>query len=150
MPFGRGDAMLLVEPQLIERLLRFRQIGSNAPEAGGILMGYRRGPHTHVTDATTPSKRDTQQRFRFHRHATYHQRMATMRWKASGETLGYVGEWHTHPEDHPTPSGIDLHHWREIGAAAARPMVFVIIGRKSCWFGIGVRDQILPVVEAPS
>ena len=52
LPFGSSEAMLLIESQVLERLTGFRQIATSAPEAGGILMGYRRGSHTHVTEAT--------------------------------------------------------------------------------------------------
>lgn len=134
--------MLLVEPHLLERLAAFRQMETSAPEAGGILMGYRRGPHTHVTEATAPTAGDVQRRFGFFRHATHHQRVALCRWKESGETMDYVGEWHTHPDDDPSPSSVDLKHWREIAQASSRPMVFFIIGRSSNWCGVGLKSDL--------
>jgi integrative and conjugative element protein (TIGR02256 family) len=142
LPFGFSDALLLIEPQVLQRLVTFRQMEPSAPEAGGILLGYRRGHHTHVSDATVPTKRDVQRRFAFFRHADDHQRVATRRWKQSGETMDYVGEWHTHPEDDPSPSGVDLQHWREIASAASRPMVFLIVGRQSNWHGAGWKQRI--------
>jgi integrative and conjugative element protein (TIGR02256 family) len=140
LPFGPSDALLLIEPKLLEQLESFRQLDCRAPETGGILMGFRRGHHTHVTEATVPTNRDVQRRFGFFRHATHHQRVAMRRWKESSETLDYVGEWHTHPEDKPTPSGTDLTHWREIAVTASRPMIFVIIGRVSNWYGAGLES----------
>lgn len=142
LPFRRNGAMLLIEPQVLERLAAFRQMATSAPEAGGILMGYRRGPHTHVTEATLPTARDVQRRFGFFRHATHHQRVALRRWKESGETMDYVGEWHTHPEDDPSPSGIDLRHWRNIAQASSKPMAFLIVGRSSTWCGIGLKNNL--------
>src|SRR5687768_16273206 len=111
LPFGPNWAKLLIEAPLLERLVAFRQVTSTAPEAGGILMGYRRGPHTHVTEATVPSRSDIRRRSSFFRHTGPHQRVALRRWKETNQTLDYVGEWHTHPEDDPGPSGIDLNHW---------------------------------------
>lgn len=146
LPFSESGATLLVEPQLLERLSSFRQLKSSTPESGGILMGYRRGSHIHVTEATTPTKRDIQHRFGFSRHATHHQRIAIRRWKESGETIDYVGEWHTHPEDAPSPSGIDLHHWREISIQSSKPMVFLIVGRQSNWVGVGLHERIAPAI----
>lgn len=150
LPFRPSGAMLLVEPQLLERLAAFRQMETSAPEAGGILMGYRRGPHTHVTEATVPTSRDVRRRFGFFRHATHHQRVALRRWKESGETMDYVGEWHTHPEDDPSPSAVDLRHWREIAQGSTRPMVFLIVGRSSCWCGVGLKNYLTCVSGANS
>jgi integrative and conjugative element protein (TIGR02256 family) len=147
LPFGRSGAMLLIEPQVLERLAGFRQMATSAPEAGGILMGYRRGPHTHVTEPTLPAARDVQRRFGFFRHATHHQRVALRRWKESGETMDYVGEWHTHPEDDPLPSRVDLKHWREIVQASSKPMVFLIVGRVSNWCGVGLGAELACVSD---
>ena len=142
LPFGASDALLLIEPQVLQRLVTFRQVDKSAPESGGILLGFRRGRHTHVSDVTVPTKRDLRRRMAFFRHATDHQRVATRRWKESGETMDYVGEWHTHPEDDPFPSGVDLQHWREIASAASRPMVFLIVGRQGNWYGAGLNHRI--------
>lgn len=51
--------MVLVEEKLFDEQSRFRQLEASSPEAGGILMGYRRGNHTHVTEATLPTKAGT-------------------------------------------------------------------------------------------
>ena len=147
LPFGRNGAMLLIEPQLLERLLGLRQLTASAPEAGGILMGYRRGPHTHGTEATFPTAADVQRRFGFFRHATHHQRVSRRRWKESGETIDYVGEWHTHPEDDPLPSGVDLKHWQDIAQGVSKPMVFLIVGRVSNWCGVGMGAELTCVSD---
>lgn len=148
LPFGPSGALLLIEDQVLHRLVTFRQLKTSAPEAGGILLGYRRGHHTHVSDVTCPTKRDVQRRFAFFRNTTDHQRVATQRWSQSGETMDYVGEWHTHPEDDPSPSGVDLRHWREIASASSRPMVFLIVGRENNWVGAGLKHRIEQVASA--
>jgi integrative and conjugative element protein (TIGR02256 family) len=114
LPFVEQGAKLLVEPRLIARLSTYRQTVETASESGGILMGYRRGVHIHVTECTFPHQFDRQSRLRYFRHAGYHHRIAVQRWYETGETLDYVGEWHTHPEDAPVPSSIDVFHWRQI------------------------------------
>lgn len=145
LPFGNSDAKLLIEDSLLASLAPFKQIASFESEAGGILMGYRRGAHIHITEATFPTKDDVRSRFRFFRHATHHQRVALQRWKETDQTLDYVGEWHSHPEDDPVPSLIDLKHWREIAANSHRPMIFVIVGRLSNWIGVGHFDEVSQV-----
>lgn len=146
LPIGSEESTLLIEQELLESLSSFRQFARTSPEAGGILMGYRRGPHIHIAEATTPTIHDARSRFSFHRQADHHQRTALARWRESGETMDYVGEWHTHPENHPTPSCIDNVHWREISQASPRPMVYVILGRSSNWVGIFLREQLVRCV----
>lgn len=142
LPFGNDEAKLLVGDPLLASLAPYRQLASFEPEAGGILMGYRRGDHVHITEARFPSKDDVRSRFRFFRHANHHQSIALQRWEDTDRTLDYVGEWYTHPEDAPVPSHIDLKDWREIAVGRRCPMVFVIVGQRSNWIGVGHFDQI--------
>jgi integrative and conjugative element protein (TIGR02256 family) len=76
-------------------------------EAGGVLLGLRRDPHIEVVSATLPSEGDERRRYRFCRASKGHQRAASRAWKDSGKLIDYVGEWHTHPEDWPSPSRLD-------------------------------------------
>jgi integrative and conjugative element protein (TIGR02256 family) len=55
-----------------------------------------------------------------------------------------VGEWHSHPEESPSPSSIDIRSWKEITRDRAAPMAFMIIGWKRGWLGLCV-----PTHEAP-
>lgn len=53
------------------------------------------------------------------------------RWRASRGTVRYLGEWHTHPEDYPIPSGLDRSEWRRLAAGRRdkRPQLSIIVGR---------------------
>jgi len=135
-------AKLLIEPEVVSCLMKFRQLKVETPESGGILLGYRKSIHLHVTQLSYPNRDDKQTRFSFFREAKNHEELAVKRWVETNETLDYLGEWHTHPEDHPQPSLVDLKSWREISSLRAKPMVFLIIGRKSNWFGLGVGGEI--------
>lgn len=143
LPFGSSAARVLIEPNVLEDLNSFRQLSTESAEAGGILMGYRRGMHLHVTEFSRPTSQDIQTRFSFKRHALQHQKLVIKRWEETGETMDYIGEWHTHPEDCPTPSSIDKTHWLKITKARMEPMIFLIIGRKDQWIGVGLADQIM-------
>ena len=133
-PSGR----VLVEGDVFERICAFRQDDQFKPEAGGILMGYRRGPHLHVTDLTTPQSGDRRTQFGFDRKDERHQAYALTKWRQSGGQLDYVGEWHTHPENTPTPSTIDIREWRIICANHTGAMVFLILGNGDRdWLGVG-------------
>lgn len=137
-PF-HDDGFVLFESDVLAVINPFRQRFSRAPEAGGILMGYRRADHLHIVDATVPGPRDTGTRVSFRRDDLSHQRQASVQWRDSNGYLDYLGEWHTHPEINPSPSGTDRRAWQEI--VARRPsdvFVFAILGIDGgIWMGCG-------------
>lgn len=145
------EGLLLVEGALVEKMRTFRQDSPGKLEGGGILLGYRRGPHLHLADATTPSSEDRRARTSFHRAAKYHQEVALTRWSESGGVLDYLGEWHTHPESEPNPSLLDLEQWRIIHDLKNQaPMTFIILGDRGIdWYGIGHRGRLLQVTLEP-
>jgi integrative and conjugative element protein (TIGR02256 family) len=104
-------------------------------EAGGLLLGTVHGASIAVTEATVPTLWDKRFRYLFERLSFGHSSIAQARWNASGGTVRYVGEWHTHPQDYPTPSGIDRTEWNKLSKKRAdgRPMLAVIVGRKNLY-----------------
>lgn len=131
------DGFVLVEDRVLRVIARHRQLQGGTPESGGILLGYRRGPHLHVAEATAPLESDKASRTRFFRSAAPHQQAALTRWRESGGTMDYVGEWHTHPECNPVPSMIDTHGWEQISGTRKAPMLFVIVGTQDrFWIGL--------------
>lgn len=104
-------------------------------EAGGILIGSVHGSNIAVRDATTPTWMDRRFRFFFERLPFRHGRIAQARWKSSGGRVRYLGEWHTHPQDTPSPSGIDRREWNALARKRAdgRLMLAVIVGRKGLY-----------------
>lgn len=146
----RAAGQLLVEPDVMAVLARHRQVRHDAPEAGGILLGYRRGPHLHAIEATEPAAADRGSRFRFDRSASAHQRIALDRWRHSGGTLTYLGEWHTHPELTPRPSSLDLASWRELCKRHRAPLLFLIAGiGADDWFGVSGHLRVCRVHLQP-
>ena len=142
------DGFILIEDQVIRIFDRYRQRSPDSPEAGGILLGYRRELHLHVIDATLPLETDSRSRTRFFRSADPHQRAAYSRWRESGGTVDYVGEWHTHPEVNPCPSTIDRLGWERISNSGRSPMLFVIAGTLDhLWIGFGVDARLHRVSE---
>lgn len=106
------------------------QLGAR-PEAGGILLGTVHDHGMLITHATVPSRFDRRLPTFFSRSARGHGAIAQRLWRASGGTTRYLGDWHTHPEDIPRPSGIDLHEWAKLARARndERPALCVIVGR---------------------
>lgn len=95
---------VVLKPQAFGAL-RAAAGASRTSERGGILVGYRHGLDVVVEDAlTVPDPRANR--------TTYVRRpqpaadvLATYLRRAD-PLVGYVGEWHTHPEPQP-PSGVD-------------------------------------------
>lgn len=128
------------------------QSSVTAPEAGGLLLGTVHGQDMLISEATVPTRMDRQLRTLFERMPCRHRAIAKRRWRASAGTVRYLGEWHTHPEDHPHPSGIDLVEWRALASKRRdrRAVLVVIVGRKGLHVELmaasGERTQLLPIL----
>lgn len=112
-----------------------RQLSDNAAESGGILLGrwILESEDVIVDDATRPSSGDRRGRFFFWRARKPAQKIVNKAWEESGATRWYLGDWHSHPEDSPTPSSRDRSDWLRILRAARfeQPaLFFIIVGRK--------------------
>ena len=138
---------ILIEPHVINLIHCYCQHKSRSPESGGILLGYRRGDHLHIVAATTPQPDDERMRFGFFRRDIHHHKFAVHQWELSGNTMDYIGEWHTHPEPDPTPSSLDMSEWKKICARQAI-MVFLIAGWTGIlWLGVGQGNCITQAIE---
>ena len=114
------------------------QQGVNGTESGGILLGSVRGQHLEVTLATAPTRWDRRLQFFFERAPFRHRAIAKKAWKESGGLVRYIGEWHTHPEDHPSPSQLDRIEWQKLAAKRqdGRSLLAVIVGRRGMYVAL--------------
>ncbi|MGH6712980.1 MAG: Mov34/MPN/PAD-1 family protein [Bradyrhizobium sp.] len=143
-PQNLPTTILLAKSLLAAVSIDVKQHGQHK-ERGGILLGFRRGPHLHIDEATVPMRMDVGTMFAFRRSSVGHREIAIKRWHESNRTIDWVGEWHSHPEESPSPSSIDLRSWREITRGRAVPMAFLIIGWKRGWLGLCVPDSDAPI-----
>lgn len=115
-----------------------RQLHPDAPELCGILIGSceKATESCRIELITTPGKRDIQYRSRFVLKDPCHQKAVDLAFHRSEGCLGYLGTWHTHPEEIPTPSTVDINDW--VACAERNPdrqLYFVIVGTlKTCVF----------------
>lgn len=118
-------------------------------EAGGLLLGTIHGSNIMVAEATAPTLWDKRLQYLFERMPFGHSSIALARWKASGGTVRYIGEWHTHSQDHPSPSGLDRTEWNKLSRKRAdgRPMLAVIVGRKSLYIELVPHAGVGPVMS---
>lgn len=139
MPFvegwasGKGRLLLAFDSSAIATFERHVQREASDQEAGGLLLGRIHGTNIFVTEATLPTRWDRRWRYLFERMPFGHRAIAQARWTASGGTIRYLGEWHTHPEDHPEPSTLDRIEWTKLARKRAdgRPLLAVVVGRMS-------------------
>lgn len=125
-----GSVLLNFSDDVCGVFERSVQVGE-LPESGGVLLGSVHERGLLVTMATTPTHLDRQLRYLFERLPFGHRAVAKRLWRSTGGTTRYIGEWHTHPQDIPTPSAIDLKEWRKLANVRAdkRPLLAVIVGR---------------------
>lgn len=120
----------------LRKMRSFIQHRNSDPEAGGVLLGrfIRSSKNVVIDEVTVPQLDDKSSPTRFYRHQQGHQLLVEQYWKDSEGTCNYLGEWHTHPEDHPRPSGIDLQNWRRLVKNSKQQfdgLFFLIVGRKT-------------------
>lgn len=145
---GNYETFVLVQPRVVECINRNVELGSAAQETGGILLGSYRGNDIEIHDFTVPFPTDIRTRYMFDRGPLGHQEAAMCVWRASKGTDTYVGEWHTHPEQFPTPSPVDLRTWHLLIARRSLPLVFAIGGERSTWWGLGSAHTIEKLRQA--
>ncbi|MCI4450436.1 MULTISPECIES: CBASS system CD-NTase/cGAS isopeptidase Cap3 [Enterobacteriaceae] len=125
---------VVIMSDVVQNLNLYRQLHYASTEAGGTLIGERRGKHIVITHISEPGPGDVRSRTRIERKGKHHQKKVDDLFQQSDGFLVYLGEWHTHPEDFPQPSSTDISSWRT-GLKAIEPMVLIIVGRKQVWCG---------------
>ncbi|MEW6573748.1 MAG: Mov34/MPN/PAD-1 family protein [Bacillota bacterium] len=132
--FKRAESgSIKISDNALQVIFQFRQLLPDATEAGGVLLGrfILESEDIVVDDVTTPGEEDKRTRNRFVRNKRRHQLEVTRRWRESGGTCNYLGEWHTHPEPMPLPSPEDICDWRRTLREAqfdSETLFFVIVG----------------------
>lgn len=130
LPYGQ----LGLAPKVLSHLSNWRQFKRRSKEAGGVLLGTHKGSDVLIVGFTTPTKSDKRSRYGFSRSNSAHSSLIEAAFKASTGRVDYVGEWHTHPENHPFPSNQDLKMMAsQFGNLNLNPhpLVSIIVGRKS-------------------
>lgn len=127
--WGSQDKRRLVvfAPDVLQLFKQHRQRFACQTEAGGILLGHRRGRNLEVVLATPPMHKDLRSSFLFERKPDGHAEVALQAWLAANGTVDYLGEWHTHPQRTPEPSVMDRIEWRKLGNAYPRKVLLTVV-----------------------
>nr|WP_275659085.1 ThiF family adenylyltransferase [Shewanella sp. Isolate8] len=126
-----GKVLLL--PQALNKgLCSYIQDKSTSVESAGLLIGfYGQNGEVIIDSFTTPKESDQRTRTTFKLDANAHQTEIDKAYIGSDQLLGYVGTWHTHPQDFPHPSIPDKTDWRtHAHDNPDRPLFFIVVGIK--------------------
>lgn len=128
---GSINVTIEISVTFINKLQRFRQL-KNEPESGGVLVGKRLLDGViSIVDFSKPEKGDLQNRCRFSKKSLAHQEFVNNYFEDSSGYISLVGEWHSHPENHPSASSIDKRSWDKIISENDDQLFFLIIGKVS-------------------
>lgn len=132
---------LLSMPEQVLRVFQKHIQQNGNSEAGGLLLGRVHGANIALIEATVPTRWDKRFQYLFERMPFGHRTIAEKWWRASGGTVRYLGEWHTHPQDYPSPSAIDRIEWATLTKKRLdeRPLLAIIVGRK------GLHVELVPL-----
>jgi integrative and conjugative element protein (TIGR02256 family) len=136
LSFNVGRISIRIGPQALATFDAHRQRRFYQREAGGQLFARVRDNDWEIASATGPRSRDRRGRFSFWPHRPSEQE-EIFQHHALG--LDYVGDWHTHPEDVPTPSADDLSSIAEVVRRSTHHLsgfLLLIVGRRH--FPIGL------------
>lgn len=122
-----------------------KQRKSNDNERGGIILGKIQDNNIIINRLSVPTELDKSSRYNFERHRLSAQIIIDYEFHNSSKKITYLGEWHTHPEDNPSPSQTDLKMiQQQISSNIIHTdfLILMIQGRESLYFGIKDKKQL--------
>lgn len=139
---GMSGQSLEFFEEVLRHFSAHRQLRWWQREAGGQLFARFEGDRVLVTHATGPRPTDRRARRSYHPDRMAEQREVDAFHRAGHH---FVGTWHTHPEDRPTPSAIDIDSISEafrLSHHALNGFVLAIVGRSQLPSGlyVGISD----------
>lgn len=120
---------VVITDHALGRMARYRQLSWYSREAGGQLFGTVSSSEVVVLTATGPYRGDQRWRTSYRSNPGAAQRTID---EQTNEGRLYLGEWHTHPEDHPNASGTDFDAMMKLQRASSTRLanlLMVIQGR---------------------
>ena len=123
-----NKSRIVIPSDIFNSLLKFRQLGLE-PEAGGIFVGKRLLNNSIIIiNFSRPQDNDVRSRYKFSKTSPNHQKFVDDYFGKSSGFISLIGEWHTHPEDIPTASIVDIQSWEKIISDNDDRLFFLIIG----------------------
>lgn len=129
---------LSIARQALQYVGRHRQSTPWAKEAGGQLFGTISAAQVCVIEASGPYAGDERSRYFYRSNPTAAQRAIEDSHKRG---MLYLGEWHTHAENHPSASGLDDDAMRRLISSSqlnSNSLLMMIVGRARDAAGLAV------------
>lgn len=104
-PIGASGSRLILTEAVLAHLAAHRQRRFWQSEAGGQLFARLDGGDITIIEATGPRPGDRRGRSFYRPDKAAEQSEIDLRFR---DGLHFVGDWHTHPQAYPEPSGSDL------------------------------------------
>jgi len=143
----QNKGRIAISKESSSRMKEYIQDSREKLEGGGVLLGrfIIDSKDIIVDHVTIPMIGDKRSRTSFFRGDSQHQKIVNNWWAKSAGTCNYLGEWHTHPENYPTPSETDLQGWKEklkTDKFSSRYLYFIIVGIKELCIWEGDRRKL--------
>ena len=136
IPLGDSVELVILTDAVLEHFRRHQQQRKKDTEAGGQLFGRIQEKIITIEEATGPRRSDIRSRCSYIPDRKAEQREINDRFPSG---LHFIGDWHTHPEPIPYPSGTDLDNMRECVKKSRRAVsgfLLIIVGTAPLPIGI--------------
>lgn len=120
---------VVIAERALEHMASYRQLSWYATEAGGQLFGSVSSSEVAVLTATGPYKGDQRRRLSYRSNPEAAQRAIDQQ---AHEGHLYLGEWHTHAEDHPTASPADFDALKKLQRASSTRLANLLMVIQGC------------------
>lgn len=143
----KDGTILHIEENVLTKLFVYMQRNDDDKEAGGVLIGRQvnGAEEYYLCDISEPTALDKRSRFAFVRNKVSAQKVIDGKWQESAGIDNYLGEWHSHPENKPSPSYVDRRLISQIirDGSNVFPKVFLIIVGRDQSLYIGVANSVI-------
>ena len=134
--FDKKDIIIEITEEVVEDIARRVQI--DEPEDVGVIFGsVIEGDHIRINKLSeTCALQRT--KYKCILDASIANQVIKEEFEKSNQTRVFVGEWHTHPEEYPTPSYMDIRSIAKDyndGGSGINGLILLIIGQKSNYWG---------------
>lgn len=139
MEFELNKIPFKIDNSVFETFKKYIQDDNKKEESGGVLIGKVYDNHIEILDCSEPTQFDKRSRYNFNRSFKSAQEFIDMKFESSQGKEIYLGEWHTHPENNPRPSGIDLKNFEKSlknNILNSDTHFMIIIGITSIYIGV--------------
>lgn len=145
-----GKVVDILSP-VLDEIFKWIQDDVEKPESGGFIVGYTHENSGNISleAVSTPAPLDKKSRFFFAIRDPLHKVFLK---KVQRRKSYYMGVWHTHPQQDPTPSDIDWKDWREtmkLDKTGSDFVFFIIAGidKWRIWIGDYSTNSIVEGIE---